>query len=743
MVTEHAAGAVLIDLQNVRKQYGGANGAPPVTVLHGISLRIRVGEFIAIIGASGSGKSTLMNILGCLDRPSSGTYHFAGINVARLDSDALAMLRREAFGFVFQGYHLIPTLDVMSNVMVPSVYAGTNTETAMARAIRLLARLGLTQRVASRPRQLSGGQQQRVSIARALMNGGHVILADEPTGALDSHSGAEVMLLLNELADAGHTVILITHDAKVAAQARRVVRIHDGRVVEDSEADARESAARHAAAGEAAMQDAVHREAQPSGGQAAQGRKNAGQDERNAAQATRTAQAANRAASSERAGASPEKEAAGAERSRHALQKFPSSSVSSIESTVRRLRRAARHPMPWWHGLGTLLEGAWRTLWVSRMKTVLTLLSFVIGVSAVIVLVAIGQGNNDRTLKQLAAYGTHRMYVVPDVDEVTGRLGALYESDVETVLGVPNVTQAMPFLQRDGVLRASSHSRQMEVWSVSEDAQDLLNWRVARGMFFNRDDEQSMAPVVVLGKVARERLFPDIAPADAIGQYVQVNGLPFRVIGEMAEKSSISGEPKDDDVALIPYSTGSLRVFGQRDLSTISIQIKNLESMEQTAADIEAALRAARHTKDFYISNNAAAVQSSQEAMHRQTMVLGLIAGISLLVGGLGVMNVMLMSVKERTREIGIRMAIGARQRDILRQFLSEAAVVSLVGGAGGVLIGILIGIVLIAWDVAVIFSVRSIIVAFGCALATGLLFGLMPARQAARLDPVVALGSE
>ena len=701
-----SSGAVLIELNDIRRQYGGTDGAPPVTVLHGISLRIRVGEFVAIVGASGSGKSTLMHILGCLDKPTSGTYQFAGINVARLDPDSLAMLRREAFGFVFQGYHLIPTLDVMSNVLVPSVYAGTQTETAMARAIRLLARLGLTQRVANRPRQLSGGQQQRVSIARALMNGGHVILADEPTGALDSHSGAEVMKLLNELADAGHTVILITHDQKVADQARRVVRIHDGRVVEDS--------------GEYVPPPVL---SHPLG--------RAGKVE--------AAEQAVMAGKTVTAGQTMTGGAAGSAGS----PKPASSSASSIEATMRRLRRAARTPVPWWRGLGAQMQSAWRGLWVSRLKTMLTLLSFVIGVSAVIVLVAIGQGNNDRTLKQLAAYGTHRMYVVPDVDEVTGRLGTLYETDVETVLGVPNVTLAMPFLQRDGVLRAGGHSRQMEVWSVNEYAQDLLNWRVARGMFFTKADEQSMAAVVVLGKVARERLFPDIPAADAIGQYVQLNGLPFRVIGEMAEKSSISGEPKDDDVALIPYSTGSLRVFGQRDLSTISVQIHRLDQMNQTAADIEAALKEARHTKDFYISNNAAAVKSNEEAMQRQTMVLALIAGISLLVGGLGVMNVMLMSVKERTREIGIRMAIGARQRDIQRQFLSEAAVVSLVGGAGGVLIGILIGMFLIAWDVAVIFSVRSILLAFGCALATGLLFGLMPARQAARLDPVVALGSE
>ena len=731
-----SSGAVLIELNDIRRQYGGTDGAPPVTVLHGISLRIRVGEFVAIVGASGSGKSTLMHILGCLDKPTSGTYHFAGINVARLDPDSLAMLRREAFGFVFQGYHLIPTLDVMSNVLVPSVYAGTQTETAMARAIRLLARLGLTQRVANRPRQLSGGQQQRVSIARALMNGGHVILADEPTGALDSHSGAEVMKLLNELADAGHTVILITHDQKVADQARRVVRIHDGRVVEDSGECVPPPVLSHplgkAGKTEAAEQAVMAGKTVTAGQTVTAGKAaTAGQ--------TVTAGQTSTAGQTRTAGQTMTGGAAGSAGS----PKPASSSASSIEATMRRLRRAARTPVPWWRGLGAQMQSAWRGLWVSRLKTMLTLLSFVIGVSAVIVLVAIGQGNNDRTLKQLAAYGTHRMYVVPDVDEVTGRLGTLYETDVETVLGVPNVTLAMPFLQRDGVLRAGRHSRQMEVWSVNEYAQDLLNWRVARGMFFTKADEQSMAAVVVLGKVARERLFPDIPAADAIGQYVQLNGLPFRVIGEMAEKSSISGEPKDDDVALIPYSTGSLRVFGQRDLSTISVQIHRLDQMNQTAADIEAALKEARHTKDFYISNNAAAVKSNEEAMQRQTMVLALIAGISLLVGGLGVMNVMLMSVKERTREIGIRMAIGARQRDIQRQFLSEAAVVSLVGGAGGVLIGILIGMFLIAWDVAVIFSVRSILLAFGCALATGLLFGLMPARQAARLDPVVALGSE
>jgi macrolide transport system ATP-binding/permease protein len=228
---EYRINAPLIDLVDIRKSYGGGEGEPRVEILHGVSLTINAGEFVALVGASGSGKSTLMHLLGCLDRPTSGTYRFTGCDIAAFSADELAWLRREAFGFVFQGYHLIRSLDARHNVQVPAVYAGTPSGLRLDRAAALLARLGLAERAGHRPGQLSGGQQQRVSIARALMNGGHVILADEPTGALDTRSGAEVMALLRELADAGHTVILITHDPQVAAQAGRVIRISDGRVV--------------------------------------------------------------------------------------------------------------------------------------------------------------------------------------------------------------------------------------------------------------------------------------------------------------------------------------------------------------------------------------------------------------------------------------------------------------------------------------------------------------------------------
>ncbi len=659
MVGDAQSDTPLIELSEIRKQYGGRDGAPAVEVLHGISLTLQAGEFVAIVGASGSGKSTLMHILGCLDKPTSGSYHFAGRDVAGMSVDELARLRREAFGFVFQGYHLIPTLDVSHNIQMPATYAGMPADRRAARVSGLLNRLGLADKAGFRPTQLSGGQQQRVSIARALMNGGQVILADEPTGALDSHSGAQVMALLHELAEAGHTVILITHDDKVAAQARRIVRISDGAVVQDTGLSGLGAGAR--------------------------------------------------------AGTLPP-----------AAPRFTGDDVPS-----------------WLGDTRATLTGAWRALWVNRFRTLLTLLSFIIGVTAVIVLVAVGQGSNEKLLQQIALYGTHRMYVVPDVEQATGMQGEFTEHDAQVIAQVPNVRIAMPFLSESALLRAGGETFSSNVWGVTADARDILNWRVRHGVFFTSADDEALAPVIVLGKAARERLFPDTHPRQVMGQYILLDNMPFRVIGEMEEKGLISGNSSDDDLALIPYSTASRRVYGKPQLDYVSVMVQNLNSLDQTVADINEALYRARRTDDFRVINSAAQVQGRKEVLRQQTMLLALIAGISLVVGGLGVMNIMLMSVKERTREIGIRMATGARQRDIRRQFLSEAVVVSVTGGVAGVVIGLAIGAVLILWNVPVIFSVRAMLLAFGCALATGLIFGIMPARQAARLDPVVALMGE
>ncbi len=647
----------LIALRDIRKSYGGSDGSPATEVLRGVSLSIAAGEFVALMGASGSGKSTLMHILGCLDRPTSGQYRFAGQDIAAFTPDELAWLRREAFGFVFQGYHLIRTLDALHNVEVPAVYAGQPVQAREGRARSLLDRLGLAERLDHRPNQLSGGQQQRVSIARALMNGGHIILADEPTGALDSKSGTEVMALLKELAEASHTVILITHDRNVAEQARRIIEIKDGQVVSDSG---------------------------PS----------------------------------------------------------PASAIASLtpEGFAARMAAGVAHTASAWADAREAVASAWRTLAVNRVRTLLTLLGIVIGVASVIVMLAIGMGTQAQVIAKMALFGTNRLYVVPGGDNARGLGGTLSEADVDVVRPILNVAAAMPFLNGQVTLRAGHVDTAAKMWAVGSNASRILSWKPVKGLFFTSQDERDLATVLLLGKKVRQRLF---GQADAVGQYVLVNNVPFRVIGELAEKGAVTGDADDDDVVLMPYSTGSRRVLGKTDLSWISVLVDDLSKADATQQAIMAQLEAAHRVRDFRVYNAAAAVQAEEDTQRTLTLMLGLIAAISLVVGGIGVMNIMLMSVKERTREIGIRMATGARQRDIQRQFLSEAVMVSLVGGCAGVVIGLAIGAALIAWDVPAIFSIRGILGAFACAVVTGLVFGFAPARQAARLDPVVALASE
>ncbi|KAF1042503.1 ABC transporter permease [Xylophilus sp.] len=342
---------------------------------------------------------------------------------------------------------------------------------------------------------------------------------------------------------------------------------------------------------------------------------------------------------------------------------------------------------------------------------------------------------------QIALFGTHRMYVRPGTDSARGLRGVLTEADAQLVATVPNVQVAMPFLGGKAMLRAGGRDFSTSVWSVTADAPAVLQWNLARGVFFDREDERRLATVAVLGKTARERLYG--SDVNTVGSHLLINSVPFLVIGELQEKGAVSGDASDDDVVLIPFSTGSRRVLGSTQLSFVSVLVDSLERIDQTVRDITAVLRHAHGVEDFRISNSAAQVQAQQEAARQQDLLLALIAGISLVVGGIGIMNIMLMAVKERTREIGIRVATGARQRDIQRQFLTEAVMVSLVGGAAGVVTGLAIGVALIAWHVPVIFSVRSMLMAFGSAVATGLVFGFIPARQAARLDPVVALAGE
>ena len=650
--TQEAAATPLIALQGVTKTY--RNGDLAVEVLHGIDLEIFPGELVAIMGASGSGKSTLMNILGCLDRPSTGSYRFMGRDVSALGRDELAELRREAFGFVFQSYNLIATGTATDNVEVPAVYAGVPPHDRHARATELLAMLGLAERGHHRPNQLSGGQQQRVSIARALMNGGRVILADEPTGALDSKSGADVMRLLKDLSAQGHTVILITHAPEVAAHAHRVIELRDGDVVSDpgpSMADNAQAA----------------REWAPRAGRI--------------------------------------------------------SHLSDVMEATKTALRALR---------------------ANVFRSILTLLGIVIGVASVIAMLAIGDGAKQAVIDRIGAMGSNLLLVRPGAPNQRGfaSTATLVQADVVAIdKEVPNVLAAIPEQNSTATLRFGGADYSSSVTGTSSKFPIARQWKVSRGTFFSEDDDSNYATVAVLGQTVANALFQN--GEEPIGQFVLVNNLIFQVVGVMAPRGASPTGQDQDDVVLVPYATSQLRLSGQRFLRNVTVAVADTSRIDETQDAVESLLTERHGVVDFQIRNMASIIETATETQNTMTILLGSIAAISLLVGGIGVMNIMLVSVTERTREIGIRMATGARMRNILQQFLIEALVVSALGGAIGVVFGLGTAAVIGAFGTPVQYAVMPVLLAFGCAFATGLVFGYLPAKKAAGLDPVVALASE
>jgi macrolide transport system ATP-binding/permease protein len=641
----------LIDISGVTKTY--RTGELSVEVLHGIDVKIYPGEFVAIVGQSGSGKSTLMNILGCLDRPTSGTYRFMGEDVSEFGRDELARLRRTAFGFVFQSYNLIAGATATQNVEVPAIYAGMSPAERHARAEELLTTLGLAERLDHKPNQLSGGQQQRVSIARALMNGGQIILADEPTGALDSKSGVEVLALLHKLSRDGHTVIVITHSQEVAAHAHRVIEIRDGMIVSDPGPRATDAA------------PAPKRTQGDAGGSALRGLLEAG-------------------------------------------------------------------------------KAAWRALSGNLFRTALTLLGIVIGVGSVIAMLAVGDGAKQDVVDRISGMGTNLLLIRPAAT-TRGGMGSstatMTPDDAEAVAALPNVLAAVPELGGNVTTRFGSADYQTSATSTSAEFPIARNWPVARGTFFSRSDVKSYAPVVVLGQTVVKSVFTD--GTDPIGKHIVLNNVLFQVIGVMSERGASPQGSDQDDVVFVPYTTGGLRLFGQRFLRNITVAVDDVAKIDQTQASVEHLLEARHRAVDFQIRNMASLLETATATQNTLTILLGSIAAISLLVGGIGVMNIMLVNVTERTREIGVRMATGARMRDILQQFLTEALAVSALGGLIGVVCGLGTAALIGALGTTVKFSVFPVALAFGCAFATGLIFGYMPARKAAGLDPVVALASE
>lgn len=639
----------LIELHGITRSFG--EGELAVPVLKGIDLKIWPGEFVAIMGPSGSGKSTLMNILGCLDQASAGQYRFNGRDVSALDRDELARLRRDAFGFVFQSYNLLPGMTARENVEIPAIYAGMAPAERHARAERLLTGLGLGERLSHRPAQLSGGQQQRVSIARALMNGGQLIFADEPTGALDSKSSQEVIRLLTDLSEHGHTIILITHDPDVATVARRQIRIADGEIVEDTGAE------------------------------------------------------------------------------------VPSIPMPATEQNGRRRSRLG----DWQEAL----KSAVRSLHSNLFRTALTLLGIVIGVASVITMLAIGEGARKDVVDRISTMGSDLLLVRPGgPDQRGGRwsVTTLVPSDFKAINEIEGVLAAIPELTGGQTLRYSNRDHSAEINATSFRFPVARQWPVVEGTFFSAEDEASYAAVAVLGKTTANALFPDESP---LGKHLMVNNVLFQVIGVMDEKGASPMGQDQDDVVFVPYTTGSLRIFGQTHLRNITVAVADIDRMDEIEALIHDTLMARHGIEDFTIRNMASLIETISETQNTLTWLLGSIAAISLLVGGIGVMNIMLVSVTERTREIGIRMATGARAWNILQQFLTEAWLVSAIGGLIGVVIGIAATQVIGSLGTPIHMTLLPMALAFGCAFATGLLFGFLPARKAAHLDPVHALASE
>ncbi|WP_167796678.1 MacB family efflux pump subunit [Serratia proteamaculans] len=644
----------LLQLRGISRHFRA--GEQNVTVLNNINLTIAQGEMVAIVGASGSGKSTLMNILGCLDRPSEGDYQVAGRSTGQLGSDSLAELRREHFGFIFQRYHLLGDLSAQGNVEVPAVYAGHQRSARRQRAADLLQRLGLAQRLDYRPSQLSGGQQQRVSIARALMNGGEVILADEPTGALDSHSGQEVIGILKDLHAHGHTVVIVTHDMQIAEHAQRIIELSDGEIVADRQ---------------------------------------------------KTAQTAAR------------------------LPKTPDNAAGRWQSQRDRLHEAFKM---------ALLAMA-----SQRLRTLLTMLGIIIGIASVVSVVALGKGSQQQVLANINAMGTSTLEIYPGKDFGDMRSAAvqtLRATDADALAQQNYVHSVTPTVSSSTTFRYGNQSVSGTVNGVGEQYFLVRGYNIDSGMAFNRQSVDRLMQEAVIDENTRDKLFPH--GVNPLGEVILLGSLPCRIIGVAAKKQSGFGSDENLNV-WIPYTTAMKRMLGQSYLKSITVRVNDDIDLASAEDGVTRLLSQRHGGKDFFVMNTDSIRQTIEQTTATLTLLVSMIALISLVVGGIGVMNIMLVSVTERTREIGVRMAVGARASDIMQQFLIEAVLVCLLGGTLGVLLSLAIGVVFSQFsdNFRMIYSTESIVAAFICSTLIGVIFGFFPAKRAAGMDPIHALERE
>ena len=661
----------VIRIENLTKTY--RTGKVEVQALKGVSLTLERGEFVAVMGPSGSGKSTFLNLLGCLDHPTSGVYVLNGTDVSTLRDDELAMIRNRFIGFVFQGFNLLSRTSALHNIELPLVYTGNRKRGKIAH--EMLEAVGLPERGSHTPSELSGGEQQRVAIARALVNTPAIILADEPTGNLDSGTSNEIMEIFRSLNRAGITILMVTHEEDVAAHAKRLVRFRDGRIVSD----------------EPIVNEAPVRAV---GGGIDIGRING-----------------RRTAGNGRRG-----------------------SVFSPGEVYENLRTAVR------------------SLWKNRMRAILTALGILIGVGAVIAMVSVGQGASQSVSQRIEGLGSNLLTVIPGsmraeggVRQGFGSVMTLTYSDAEAIRDqVANVTGVAPEANSRVQLRYLRNTWSTNVVGTFAEYPQVRNWPIASGTFFSDEDNRMKRNVAVIGQDIVSNLFGE---TDPIGQVMKIGPVSFKVIG-ILQKRGGGGFFSQDDTVLIPLQTAVSRFTGQRNIRSISVSVSQKDLMNATRDEITSFLRdrhklADNADNDFSVMSQEDILATAQGVTGVLTILLASIAGISLVVGGIGIMNIMLVSVTERTREIGIRKALGARRRDILSQFLTEAIILSAVGGFLGWALGALLATIVSKLGLATSISAGTVLLALGFSVAVGIFFGIYPAQKASRMDPIQALHFE
>lgn len=724
---------MMIRLTNIRKSIGQTQ------ILRGINLHIKKGEFVAIIGQSGSGKTTLLNIIGTLDEPSSGSYVFANYEVTKLNSDEKSRLRREKIGFIFQRYNLLSLMSAKENVALPAVYAGVSSQKRDERAKELLANLELADKFNSKPNELSGGQQQRVSIARALMNGGDLILADEPTGALDSKSGVMVLDILQRLNSQGHTIVLVTHDPTIAAKAGRIIEIKDGEIIKDS----LNLSPCHSERGEESTsnKDNLQSSVDSSLSAKAQNDKNG----ENSAQNLNSSINLNENSQISSVNFQNSMDCHASPKGLLAMTNGTNSAQKvQIPLTAMPQEIKTYHLLK--NQIIECLKIAYSSILAHKLRSLLTMLGIIIGIASVVSVVALGLGSQKQILESISRLGTNTI-------EVRGGrgFGDIRSGKVKLALSDLYALKSLPQLEsveaQDGTSSIATYgnislSAKMEGGGVSIFSIKGLN--LGTGRFFNESEVSNADNVAVIDDNGRKRLFDGFLPEQIIGKTIICNKQPFKIIG-ILEKDS---RRPDTDITVriyTPYTTLRNKITGSRVVEQIIAKVRDDASPALAEEAMVRTLEIKRGKKDFFTINSDSIRQSIEENMATMTLLITCIAVIALVVGGIGVMNIMIVSVSERTREIGIRMAIGARKEDILFQFLIEAVMICMMGAVLGVGLCALIVFAFnsVSTDFLMIVSSGSVVLGLASSVLIGLIFGFFPAKNAANLNPINALSKE